>query len=421
MDESYKKTTLKNGIRILTQRMPHSRSVTMGVWVDVGSRDETESQGGLCHFIEHMLFKGTERRDALQIAKEFDSIGGLSNAFTSKENTCYHAKVMDVHLDKMVDILSDIFLNSLFDPQEVERERGVILQEIKMVEDIPEDHIHVLSAEALWAGHPLGRSILGAPNNILGFDSELIKSYIRQAYEPGHIVVSAAGNVDHDRLVNLTAQAFEAVRQGSGVARRTPPMMNKVVKIHEKDLEQIHICLNSKGVDLKDDRRHVCSILNVILGGNMSSRLFQEVREKRGLAYSVYSYHSSYTDSGTWTAYVAVDESKASEALDVIVSELQKMKRDLVDPSELSNAKEYSRGGLYIGAESNENQMIRIAHNETHFGRFVPLREVEEKIDAVSAESILELANEMFDSDCVSLTALGPIADDSSLRGVLNL
>jgi predicted Zn-dependent peptidase len=356
-----------------------------------------------------MIFKGTEKRSAVQIAKEFDAIGGQCNAFTTKENTCYHAKVMDTCMDTMVDLLSDICLHSVFDPQEVERERQVILQEIRMVEDAPDEQVHVLLAKAAWGDHPLGRSILGNPETVASFDSERIKDYFRRAYQPESIIVAAAGNLEHDSFCSLINTSFDIVGRGNHFPERKPPILNRIVETHQKDLEQVHLCLGAKGVHATEPRRYDCAVLNVILGGNMSSRLFQEIRERRGLAYSVFSFLSLYSDIGTLGVYVGVDNANTDEVLEIIVKEMASMKRTVVGSSEFENAKQYLKGGLYLAAESTENQMTRIAQNEINFGRHISLQEVEDNIDKVTPESVLELAQDLFQDDAVALTMLGPL------------
>jgi len=413
------KTVLENGIRIVTKQMPQTRSVAMGVWVNVGARDEKDEEGGLSHFLEHMIFKGTKRRTALEIAKEFDAIGGLCNAFTSKENTCYYAKVMDTHVDIMVDLLSDIFLNSVFDPAEVERERQVILQEIKMLEDSPDEQIHVLLAQAVWGNHPLGRSILGTRDTVTGFDSNTVKQCFSRAYQPERIVISAAGNVEHESFVNSIARAFEVVRKGNSFPERAKPIMDWGATTHPKDLEQVHICLGTGGVHTTDPRRHACALLNVVMGGNMSSRLFQEIRERRGLAYAVYSFASSYSDTGLIGVYVGVDKANTQEVLELIMREMRRLKEEPIDGSELMNAKEHLKGGLYLAAESTDNQMTRIAINEIIFERSVPLQELVDKIEKVTAEDILRLAQDTFRDKAVSLSLLGPVDGNVSYKDIL--
>lgn len=412
MPNDFNKTTLGNGSRIVTKRMPHARSVTMGVWVNVGARDERPEESGLSHFIEHMIFKGTEKRTAVQIAKEFDAIGGQCNAFTSKENTCYHAKVVDTCLGTMVELMSDIFLNSVFHAKEVDRERQVILQEIKMLEDTPDEHVHVLLAQAVWGNHPLGRSVLGRPETVAEFNSATVKEYFGRAYQPERIVIAAAGNLEHETFGELIAQAFAVVRESNDFPERTTPAMDRVITVHPKHLEQVHLCLGTKGIPVTDPRRYTCSVLNVILGGNMSSRLFQEVRERRGLAYAVYSFLALYSDTGMCGVYVGTDQSNIQQVLEIIIKEMKQIKEQPVDSAELRNAKEYLKGGLYLGAESTENQMTRLAHNEIHFGRHVPLKEVEEDIEKVTAEDILELSQDIFQKESASLTLLGPVDDE---------
>ena len=403
------KTTLENGIRIVSKKMPHARSVSMGVWVNVGARDETELESGLSHFIEHMIFKGTRRRSAFQIAKEFDAIGGHTNAFTAMENTCYHARVMDTHTETMVDILSDIFINSVFDPVEVDKERPVIMQEIGMVEDSPEEYVHVLSGHNYWGENPLGRSILGTPQNIIQFDAEMIKNFFHRLYQPERIVISAAGNLDHHRLVELVQPAFETIKPGNDFPRRVTPEGCSVVDLNHRDLEQMHVCLNAKGLSITDPRRYTFSLLNTILGGNMSSRLFQEVREKRGLAYSVYSFISSHGDTGMFGVYVGVAPNRALETTRLVLDEINKLKNERVEPLELKGAMEYTKGGLMLASESIDNQMVRGAQNEIHFGYEVPLQEIITKVEAVTPDDILELANQLFDSRQMALTLLGPV------------
>ena len=403
------KTALKNGIRILTQKMTHTRSVSMGVWVNVGARDETETESGLSHFIEHMIFKGTRKRSAYQIAKQFDAIGGHTNAFTAMENTCYHARVMDTHTETMVDILSDIFINSIFDPGEIERERPVILQEIGMVEDSPDEYVHVLSGHNFWGEHPLGRSILGTPDNIIRFDAAMLKRFFRRLYQPGRILISAAGNLDHNVLVDLIRPAFETIPAGKNFPRRLRPPDRSGVDFNHRDLEQMHICLSTKGLAITDPRRYPFSLLNTIVGGNMSSRLFQEVRERRGLAYSVYSFISSHVDTGMFGFYTGVDPKRARETILLVLDEIVKLKTEPVKKSELKDAVEYTKGSLLLASESADNHMVRNAQNEMHFGGDITLQEIIEKIEAVTVDNILELADELINPAKMTYTLLGPV------------
>jgi predicted Zn-dependent peptidase len=421
MGRSVNKTLLGNGIRIITKKMPHVRSVSMGVWVDVGARDETSTENGLSHFIEHMIFKGTRKRTGFQIAKEFDAIGGQTNAFTTMEHTCYHAKVMDAHLETMVDILSDIFLNSLFDADDVEKERPVILQEIKMLEDTPEEYVHLLLGNGFWGDNALGRSILGNFENILRFNSDTIKEFFRRFYQPECIVISAAGNLEHDSFVDLVRPAFESVKPGSGVRERATPRGRSLVELCSKDLEQVHLCLGTNGISITDRRRYALSLMNTIVGGNMSSRLFQEIRERRGLAYSVYSFISSHVDTGLFGVYAGIDPQKVAESIEVILNAMLQLKKTPVDLTELHNAIEFTKGNLLIASESTDNQMARLAQNEIHFGEHIPLKKIVCEIESVTQEEIVHLAQGLFQADQLALAMLGPVSDQDISAEILTL
>jgi predicted Zn-dependent peptidase len=404
-----KKTLLPNGIKIVTCKMPHVRTVSMGVWVNIGARDECEQQNGLSHFIEHMIFKGTTRRSAYQIAKAFDAIGGHTNAFTSMEHTCYHAKVMDAHLETMVDILSDIFLNSLFDETEVERERPVISQEIGMVEDTPEEYVHQLAGGNFWGSHPLGRSILGSRENILGFGAGTIRDFFHNFYHPERIVISVTGSVDHNAIVDLVGPAFSSIRAGLPLPERTQPGICSGVHLHERALEQVHICLAAKGLSVTDPRRFAFSLLNTILGGNMSSRLFQQIREQQGLAYSIYSFVTSHVDSGMSGVYTGVQSGNVYQATRLVLEAMDALRQTPVSEEELHDAKEYTKGNLFLASESTDNQMVRLAQNEIHFGHYIPLQEVIDQVEDVTPEQIRDLACDLFQPRQISLTLLGPM------------
>ena len=413
------KTVLPNGVKIISQKMPHIRSVSMGVWVNVGARDESDEQSGLSHFIEHMIFKGTARRSAYQIAKEFDAIGGQTNAFTAMEHTCYHAKVLDNHMETMVDILTDIFLNSTFDPQEVERERPVIFQEIGMVEDSPEEYVHQLAGYDFWGDHPLGRSILGTRQNILSFDSQTIKTFFHRFYHPERIVIAVCGNVDHDRLVELVGPIFGTIISGQDLAQRFSPAISPCIRIHHRALEQVHICLATPGLSTTDPGRFALSLLNTLLGGNMSSRLFQQIREQRGLAYSVYSFIASYADTGQFGVYTGVHPDNVQQSIDLIVLGMNDICRTAISAAELQDAKEFTKGNLILATESVDNQMVRLAQNEIHFNDYIPLQWVIDQIDAVTADEIQALAQGLFKSENSSLTVLGPVDETSDFKSCI--
>ena len=405
----YHKTVLKNGVRIISERLEHYRSVSLGIWVNVGSRDEMEEQNGVSHFIEHMTFKGTRKRNSLQIAKELDAIGGFSNAFTGAESTCFHSRVLDKHLETLADILSDIFLNSLFDRQEVSRERQVILQEINSLEDTPDEQVHVLFNRFFWLGHPLGMPIMGTPTTVSAMNRQTALDHIRRFYTSGRIIVAAAGNVDHDSLVRYLQPLFESLPAAAEDPVRTAPGSHFGVSCHPKDLEQVHLCLGGNGPHLSSDLRFGGAVLNAILGGNMSSRLFQEIREKRGLAYNVFSFVSSYIDVGMFGIYVATNPKEVNRALKVIKKEIRKIQKGEVSQSDLEATLEHLIGGILLGSESTDTRMIRLAKNEGIFGRHIPYDEVVSDLQKVTVGQVVEVALQAFDKDSVSLVTLGPI------------
>jgi predicted Zn-dependent peptidase len=411
MLQKVSKTVLDNGVRILTTEMPHMHSASMGVWVDAGARDETPAENGLSHLIEHMIFKGTRRRSALEIAKEFDAIGGNNNAFTSMETTCFYGRVMASHLPVMAELLCDIFLNSVFDEEELGRERPVILQEIGMLEDSPEEYVHVLLEAAYWGDHPLGQNILGTPENLLRFDSARTRDFFHRFCQPGRIVISAAGNLTHERFVDLVAPAFTPLSSAAGGGTRDPAVGNRRIRLVPRDLEQVHIALGTRGLSVSDPARYACALLNTILGGNMSSRLFQEVRERRGLAYSVYSFLSPHQGTGMSGAYAGVQPESVSETLDLMMREMARLKDTPVSAEELRDAKEYAKSAMLMTTESVESQMAALAQNELHFGRHIPVQEVLDRIDAVGADDIAALATALFRSDALALVLLGPVTD----------
>jgi len=420
MNSKVRKTRLANGIRILTDEMPHLRSVCMGVWVNVGARDEMPVESGLSHFIEHMIFKGTDRRSGYEIAKEFDAIGGQTNAFTGMESTCYHARVMGTHLTTMVDILSDIFLNSVFAPEEVEKERIVISQEIGMVEDSPDEYIHLLSGRLHWGDNPLGRSILGTRENVSGFTPEMIREFFHRFYQPDQIIISAAGDIEHDRFVEVIREPFESVPQTNPPPPRATPVLQPAVGCEYRDLEQVQLCFGLKGLSLTDPQRYALSLLDTAFGGNMSSRLFQQIRENRGLAYNVYSFASSYFDTGMYGIYAGVGAENALCASQLVLEEMDKLSGHPVSHAELENAKEFTKGNLMLAAESNVNGMVRLAQSEMLYGRYIPLEEVADRIDRVVPEEIHQLVEDLFQRDQMTLALLGPIRDSNPYQSLLS-
>jgi predicted Zn-dependent peptidase len=409
----YRKTVLKNGVRIISERLKHLQSVSLGIWVNTGSRDELEKENGICHFIEHMIFKGTRDRSSLQIAKELDAIGGLSNAFTGKETTCFHARVLGKHFTALAGILSDIFLNSSYDVNDMERERQVILQEISMVEDTPDDNIHVLFNRLFWGEHPIGMSVLGTSETVSAIGKETILKYIKEYYVPEKILLVAAGNVDHDSMVSYFEPLFESAQGGGKTSfERSIPRTNGGLSVNFKELEQVHICLGGESPSQTSDRRFACAIFSTILGGNMSSRLFQEIRENRGLAYSVYSFLSAYVDTGFLGVYAATDFQNVNPVLETIQAEIKKLSTGELTKSDLTAAKDHLIGSFYLASESADNRMMRVAKNEIVFGRYVGYDELISNLERVTVDEVVEIAGRIFKDGKVSLAALGPIREE---------
>jgi predicted Zn-dependent peptidase len=405
-----KKTVLNNGIRVLTECMPNSLSASIGVWITQGSRDELPEANGIAHFIEHLLFKGTSRRTAHDIAREIDSIGGVLNAFTSREYVCYYAKVLHNHLPDAMDLLADIFINSTFDPDEVEKERAVILQEISMLEDTPDDRVHDLFTRTLWQNHPLGLPIVGSEATVGSFSRDYIHDYWRATYLAGNVIVAAAGQVDHDQVVALVKTAFSAVSPGVMERVVAPlPLVRKRVAIHEKDLEQVHVCLGLSALPHNHERRYEALLLNTLLGGSMSSRLFQEIREKRGLVYSIYSYLSAHSDIGALTIYAGTGRDNASQVIGLILEELQKIVHTPLSVKELNATKEQLKGNILLSLESSDNRMSKLAKNEIYYGGYLSLDEIEQGLDAVTVESFTALGAHLVRDDQLNLVVLGPL------------
>ena len=401
------KTVLNNGIRIVSEQIPHAHSVSIGIWVTTGSRHETQLLSGASHFIEHLLFKGTGRRTALDIAREIDSVGGVLNAFTGREYVCYYAKVLSSHLPKAVDLLSDIFLNSVFDTDEIEKERKVILQEIDMLEDAPDDFIHDLFYQNFWKDHSLGRPIIGNEESVNSLTRDSLLIHKDATYQAGNIIIAAAGKVRHEDLLRLVGTLFDGVLSGNCNAEAPAPVLGSTVFIQEKELEQLHLCLGTKALPQNHLRRFESYILNAVLGGSMSSRLFQEVREKLGLAYSIYSYLASHTDSGSMAVYAGISPERLDEVVSIILREMGRLKRELLSSDELSAAKEQLKGNILLSLESSDNRMSKLAKNEIYFGTYQHLIDIMKGFDRVTSGNVLELAEELFAGDCLNLVLLG--------------
>lgn len=401
------KTTLENGIRVVTEEIPTAHSATLGFWVENGSRHEGLSQSGISHFIEHMLFKGTTRRNALEIAKEIDSVGGVLNAFTSREFSCYYAKVLAKRLPLAVDLLSDIVLHSVLDPVELEKERRVILQEIHMVDDTPDDQVHELFCQTFWEGHPLGHSILGTEDTVRNLSRDDLLSFMEDRYCGKNILICAAGNLKHEEIVEHIDQAFRQIKPGERPPVCSLPEYSRRINITEKDLEQVHICLGTRALPQNHPNRFASFLLNSILGGGMSSRLFQIVREDQGLAYSIYSYLNCHSDAGALVISSGTSPDEASTVVNILLKELARFRTELVTADELHFAKEQLKGNLLLSLESTDNRMTRLAKNEIYLGRNLSIKEVLRGIDQVTAEDLRKLAAFTFQDDYLNLQIVG--------------
>lgn len=408
----YRKVILDNGLRIVTERMPALKSVTVGIWVNVGSRDEGSGEEGLSHFIEHMFFKGTRSRTATQISREIDALGGEMNAFTGRETTTFYVKVLDQQLAPALALLSDLFHHSRFDARDVEKEKQVVLEEIRMVQDDPEDLAQELHAQQTLSRHPLGRPILGNVAVIQRLRRTDLLRYVRAHYHPLQTVVTVAGNFDLKKLLPDLESSFGSWRQDCWPRLdRWPPKVSGGLQVRKKRLEQAHLCLGLRGIPLAHKDRYAAHALNTVLGGSVSSRLFQEVREKRGLAYSIYSYLSSFSDGGAMTVYAATRPKEAARVIELVCKEIRRLRRNGIDRRELERVKNQMKGSLMLSLESTHSRMSKLAKDELYEGRHVSLDEMMTEIDRVSVAQVHRLSRELFETDGLSVTALGPVSD----------
>ncbi|OFV87006.1 MAG: hypothetical protein A3J75_07435 [Acidobacteria bacterium RBG_16_68_9] len=402
-----RRTQLPNGARILCEEMPGVPSVTVGIWVENGSRFERADQRGLSHFLEHLLFKGTERRTATRIAEEIDAVGGVLNASTGKEYTCYHARVLAEHFDLAADILADLFLHSRLDPEEIERERTVVMQEISQVEDTPDEHVHDLFSLRYWAGHPLSFPICGSNETVRNFQRQDFLDFLSARYRPDRLIIAAAGNLAHDRLVDWAAREFAGLEGTAAAADGLAPENQRGVFVYDKPLEQVHVCLGVPGVSQTAPDRYAANLLTTALGGGMSSRLFQEIRERRGRAYAVYSFLSSYRDTGYLGMYVGTAGEWAGEVAEVCLRELRAVAREGLRPEEIVRVKNQLKGSMLLWLETSDARMLRLAKNEVFFQRDIPVEEVAVSIDAVTNDAIVAVAERMVQPDAMALVVLG--------------
>jgi predicted Zn-dependent peptidase len=407
-ERNLRRTVLPNGLIVLTERMDHLRSVAMGLWIKSGSRCEAAETNGISHFVEHMVFKGTRSRSAQHIAREMDSIGGNLDAFTGKETICFNVKSLAEHVPIALDVLADLVLNPVFASNDIERERGVILEEIKIDEDNPDVLVHELFTQNFWQNHPLGKPILGTSATVGRLDQNKLFDYHLGRFRGGNMVFSAAGNLEHDQFVAAVEGKLSALPVGNAVPEeQAPDASARIVLRNKKALEQVQICLGVPAPAITDDNRYITLILNTVLGGGMSSRLFQTIREERGMVYSIYSDLNPYRDTGTLCIYAGTSVGKALEVVDLIVIELRKLKEALLTDEELTRAKDQLKGNILMGLESSNSRMANLARQEMYFRQFFTVEEITARIDAVRADQVQAMAQRLFDPNRIAITLLG--------------
>ncbi len=405
---SIRKETLPNGLTVITEVMPQVRSVSVGIWIKTGSRHENPEHNGISHFIEHMLFKGTSHRSAEEIARSVDSIGGHLDAFTAKECVCFNTKVLDEHVPIAFEVLSDLVLNPLFNEEHITRERGVVLEELKMDEDNPDYLVHEIFTQNFWKDHPLGKPILGTKETVKRLDQKALWEHFRRFYVPDNMIISAAGNLEHQQLVDLTGKYYSDLKARNDNLRDPLPVAHPRITLrNKKDLEQVHLCLGVPSYPLSHERRYGCYLLNALLGGGMSSRLFQNIRERQGLAYAVFSELNPYRDTGCLSVYAGTSAEAANRVVALILAEFRDLKAKLVAPEELRRAKDHLKGSLMLSLESTTSRMANLARQEMYFAKFFSLDEIVARIERVAAGELLEIAEEFFRSDQIAVTVLG--------------
>ena len=420
----FHRTTLANGIRVVTETIPSVRSVAVGVWVQVGSRDERPEEAGIAHFIEHVVFKGTAKRRTHHIAQRMEAVGGYLNAFTSKEYTCFYARALDEHLERALDTTLDLVLNPAFPEKEVEREKDVVLEEMKMYEDQPEDLVFDRFERVVYGEHALGQPVIGFPETVRAFTREQVRAYVERHYTPDRMVVAIAGNVDHRRAVRMVERLTAGVERRSGDPGRTGAADYVPGERREgRPIQQAHLVIGTRSPGLLDDRRTTLSVLNTVLGGGMSSRLSQNIRERYGYCYNVYSFANLQADAGDFGVYIGLDAEKVDRGHKLVVRELEKLAAKAVSPRQLQQAKSQLKGSIMLGLESMSNRMMRLGRIELTFGRYFTLDEVTASIDAVSADDVRGMAEALFPDDQLSSVALVPqaVGGDGAEAGVSSL
>jgi predicted Zn-dependent peptidase len=399
---------LPNGLLVLSEEMAHIRSISIGIWMKTGSRDEVLESNGISHFVEHMVFKGTTTRSAGDIARQVDSIGGNMDAFTGKETICFNIKVLDEHLPIAIDILSDLVLNPIFNPKDIAREKGVILEEIKMDEDNPDYLVHEIFTQNFWKDHPLGKPILGTKETVRSFEQEKLFDFYRQRFSPNNMIISAAGNLNHARFMELIRSKFADLKPvPNGFHLPAPAVTPRIITRNKKALEQVQLCMGVPSHPISHERRYVSYVLNTVLGGGMSSRLFQKIREEQGLAYAIYSDLNPYRDTGCMTVYAGTSLEATPSVVDSVMAEFRELKARPIPAEELRRAKDQLKGSLMLSLESSTSRMSNLARQQMYFDRFFNMDETIEQIESVAESEVVEMANQLFDREKIAVTVLG--------------
>jgi predicted Zn-dependent peptidase len=413
----YRKTVLDGGLRIITEKIPGARSVAIGIWIDIGSRDERKEENGICHFVEHMLFKGTRSQSAEKIAASLESLGGSLNAFTSREQTCFHAYILDEHLPQAVDVLADILMNSTISPMNIRREKSVVVEEIREVDETPSDHIHELFSNSFWRGQPLGWPIMGSRENVMALDRRRIKAFIKNHYRAGQVIVAAAGNLNHRRLAAMIERKlnFPSGNANRGEAAAAPVGFS--TDFFNNGSDQTHLCLGFPGLSYSDSDKLKLLALHTYLGGGMSSVLFQKIREEKGMAYSLYTFADFYRDSGIFGAYLATDRRHLHDAVEIMLREFRKVKKVRLPRAKFDRIIDQFKGSLVLGMESTSGRMNRLARQEIYTEKYISLREALRSIGRIESDDLLETARRILNPENITITALGS-ADKDDLKQV---
>lgn len=407
----FTKRHLDNGIPVVMEQLKNYRSVIVGIWVKVGSRNESHDKNGISHFLEHMFFKGTKKRNATDISVEIDSVGGELNAFTSRENTVFYVKILDEFVDRGIELLSDIFMHSTMPENEIEKEKGVIKEEIKLVEDTPDDYIHDIFNKTIWGNTGLGQPVLGEKETIKNFSRDDLVNHVRKYYGTSDTVIACAGNFIPDHIINLLNHHLGSLRRGSEPDFFPQPFFEGKVSIHTKDLSEVQLCLGVEGLPFLSSERYTLALLNSILGASVSSRLFQEIREKKGYAYSIYSFANSYTDTGFWAVYAGIGKKKALTVTQLIIKELNELSASITK-EELRRAKDQIKGNIVLGMESTSSRMQSIARQEIYFKRYLTIQEILRSVEDVTLKQAKDLASRLLNNSKMSIAVLGPAKEE---------